>query len=65
MPKMKTKRGAKKRFKLTKSGKIRRNKANKQHLLTHKSTKRKRQLSGTTFLTDGDARLVRRLIPYG
>ncbi len=65
MPKMKTNRGAKKRFKLTKSGKIRRNKANKQHLLTHKSTKRKRRLRGTDVLTDGDAKLVRRLIPYG
>jgi large subunit ribosomal protein L35 len=65
MPKMKTNRGAKKRFKLLKSGKIRRNKANKQHLLTHKSTKRKRRLRGTDVLTTSDAKLVRRLIPYG
>ena len=65
MPKMKTNRGAKKRFKVAKNGKIRRNKANKRHLLTVKSTKRKRHLRGTTYLKDGDARLVRRLIPYG
>ncbi len=62
---MKTNRGAKKRFKFAKNGKIRRNKANKRHLLTAKSTKVKRHARGTTTLTDGDARLVRRLIPYG
>lgn len=65
MPKMKTKRGAAKRFKLTKSGKIKRAKAGKRHILTKMSSKRKRQLRGTTTLRKCDAKLVRRLLPYG
>ncbi len=44
MPKMKTHKGAKKRFSITGSGKVRRNKANKSHILTKKSSKRKRNL---------------------
>lgn len=65
MPKMKTKRGAAKRFKITKSGKIKRNRANKRHILTKMTTKRKRQLRGTTTVRDCDAKLLRRLLPYG
>lgn len=65
MPKMKTKRGARKRFKISKSGKIRRNRAGKRHILTKMSSKRKRQLRGTTEMTASDAKLVRRLLPYG
>lgn len=65
MPKMKTKRGAAKRFKITKSGKIKRGKAGKRHILTKMSSKRKRQLRGTTTMRKCDTKLVRRLLPYG
>ncbi|MBU0551341.1 50S ribosomal protein L35 [Myxococcota bacterium] len=65
MPKMKTHRGAQKRFKSLKSGKIKRHRAYKRHILTKMSTKRKRQLRGGEYLTPGDVQLVRRLLPYG
>lgn len=52
MPKMKTHSGAKKRFKKTANGKIKRKKANKGHLLTKKSPKRKRQLRKSTIVDD-------------
>ena len=65
MPKMKSNRGARKRFKITKKGKVKFNHANKRHILTKKTTKRKRQLRGSEFMTTGDANLVKRLLPYG
>ena len=65
MPKMKSSRGAKKRFKVTKSGRIKYTRANRRHILTKKSSKRKRQLRGAAFLTSGDAGLVKRLLPNG
>lgn len=65
MPKMKTKRGAAKRLKVTKSGRIKHAKANRRHILTKKAQKRKRQLRGSEFLQTGDAKLVARLLPYG
>ena len=65
MPKMKTNRGARKRFKVTKKGKVKFFHANKRHILTKKSTKLKRQLRGSDFLETGDADLVKRLLPYG
>lgn len=65
MPKMKTNRGARKRFKVSKSGKVRFNRANKRHILTKMSTKRKRQLRGGGTLNKGDANLVKQLLPYG
>ena len=65
MPKMKTNRGARKRFTVTKSGKIKYNRANRRHILTKKSSKRKRQLRKGGILSKGDARLVRRLLPNG
>ena len=65
MPKMKTKASAKKRFSLTASGKVRRNVANKRHLLTAKPTKMKRQSRGTEILRDADARIVKKFLPYG
>lgn len=65
MPKMKSSRGAKKRFKVTKSGKIKYNRANRRHILTKKSSKRKRQLRSGAFLASGDAGLVKRLLPNG
>ncbi|PSQ67971.1 MAG: 50S ribosomal protein L35 [Bacteroidetes bacterium SW_8_64_56] len=52
MPKMKSHSGAKKRFKKTANGKIKRKKANKGHLLTKKSPKRKRQLRKSTIVDD-------------
>lgn len=64
MPKMKTNRGAAKRFKVTKSGRIKYTKANRRHILTKKAPKRKRQLRNAGFLEKGDAQLVSRLLPY-
>jgi len=49
MPKMKTHKGAKKRFRVTASGKLKRHQASKKHLLSHKTGKRKRQLRGTVI----------------
>ena len=63
MPKMKTHKGAKKRFSLTGTGKVKRNKAFKSHILTKKSSKRKRNLRrGTTFTTNGEIKNIKRLI---
>lgn len=64
MPKMKTKRAATKRFKITGTGKIRAHRANKRHLLTHKSSNRKNRLTRALTLTKGDAALVARTMPY-
>ena len=64
MPKMKTKRGAAKRFKATGSGKIRRNRAYKSHILTKKSTKRKRRLRSPALVHAADEKRVRVLCPY-
>jgi large subunit ribosomal protein L35 len=64
MPKLKTHRGAAKRFKKTASGKFLRSKAYKRHLLSSKTTKEKRHLSGTTVVSDADAAKVKRMLPY-
>lgn len=64
MPKIKTHRGAAKRFKITKSGKIKRSSAGRRHILTKKSTKRKRGLRKAGFVSAADCAQVRRLIPY-
>ena len=64
MPKIKTNRGAAKRFRKTGTGKIRRNKAYTSHILTKKSTKRKRELRQGTIVSAADARSIARLIPY-
>ena len=64
MPKMKTNRGAAKRFKATGSGKIRRNKAFTSHILTKKSTKRKRNLRKSGLIVDADLKAVKRMLPY-
>jgi large subunit ribosomal protein L35 len=64
MPKLKTHRGAAKRFKRTKSGKFLRSKAFKQHILGTKSTKRKRALRGTTTVSDQDRSKLERMLPY-
>jgi large subunit ribosomal protein L35 len=63
MPKMKSHKGARKRFRLTATGKVRRLKAFKSHILTKKSAKRKRRLRRpTTVQTPGEARNLKRLI---
>ena len=64
MPKMKTKRGAKKRYKVTGTGKIMRMKANKSHILNKKSAKRKRNLRKQTELDQTNLKTVKKLIPY-
>ena len=64
MPKMKTPRGAAKRFRLTGSGKVRRNKAYKSHLLNSKSRKRKRNLRKATLIAAVEQKKIKRLIPY-
>lgn len=64
MPKIKTNRGAAKRFRKTGSGKIRRNKAFTSHILTKKSTKRKRELRQGTLVHKNDQKNISRLIPY-
>ena len=64
MPKIKTNRGAAKRFRKPGTGKIRRNKAFTSHILTSKSTKRKRDLRQSTVVSKADERNIRELIPY-
>lgn len=54
MPKMKTKRAAAKRFSLTGTGKLKRRRANKRHILTKKTTKRKRQLGKPALVSSAD-----------
>jgi len=64
MPKVKTNRGAAKRFKATGSGKIKRNKAYSSHILTKKSTKRKRGLRQSDLVAESDRKAVKRMLPY-
>ena len=64
MPKIKTHRAAAKRFSLTKSGKVKRSKAFKSHILTKKDTKRKRRLRKGTFADVTNAKVIKKLIPY-
>ncbi|NBD14792.1 MAG: 50S ribosomal protein L35 [Cyanobacteria bacterium] len=64
MPKLKTNRAAAKRFRTTGSGKIRRRKAFKNHLLQPKTPKRKRSLSKLTMVNERDEDNVRQMLPY-
>jgi len=64
MPKMKTHRGAAKRFKLTGTGKIKKAKAYKSHILEKKSAKRKRNLRKSDIVSAADAKKIKLLIPY-
>lgn len=64
MPKLKTNRGAAKRFKRTASGGFKRSHSHLRHILTKKSAKRKRHLRGTTMVHESDTGLVRRMLPY-
>jgi len=64
MPKMKTHRGAAKRFKKTGNGKLKRSKAFKRHILTKKSAKTKRNLRQATVVSSGDMKRIAVLLPY-
>lgn len=64
MPKLKTHRGAAKRFQSTASGKYKRNQSHRRHILTKKSTKRKRQLRSDALISASDQRAVKRMLPY-
>ena len=64
MPKIKTNRAAAKRFKKTGTGKLKRNKAYKSHILTKKSTKRKRNLRKATEVDATNAKMMKRILPY-
>ena len=63
--KLKTHKGARKRFKLTASGKVMRGHAYARHILTSKPSKRKRKLDQSTTVSDSDVRRVRAMLPYG
>ena len=64
MPKLKTHSGAKKRFNLTKSGKVKRARAYKSHILTKKTTKRKRNLRKPAMTDRTNAPAMKRILPY-
>mgnify|MGYP000107449565 CR=1 FL=1 len=64
MPKMKSHSGAKKRFRLTATGKVKRYSQNKSHILSKKSTKRKRRLRKGGFADQSNAKVIKKLIPY-
>lgn len=65
MPKMKTKGSAKKRFKLTATGKIKREKAYKSHILTKKKRKTKRNLRTATLVSEADMKRVKKMLSIG
>ncbi len=65
MPKLKTRKGVAKRFKITKSGRIKKRSANRGHLLSKRSTKRKRRLRKSGYLSRAEEKKIRRLLPYG
>ncbi|GBD42910.1 50S ribosomal protein L35 [bacterium HR40] len=65
MPKLKTRRSAAKRFRFTASGKVRRAHAYHRHNFSHRSRKTKRGTRGTTIAAAADAKLIRRMLPYG
>ena len=64
MPKIKSNRSMRRRFRFTKSGKLKRAKANRRHLLSHRTHKRKRQLRKPTMVFESQARNIERLLPY-
>jgi len=65
MPKLKTKSGAKKRFSLTAKGKVRAGQAGKRHGMIKRTQKQIRNQRGTAILSDQDARIVKKFLPYG
>ena len=64
MPKMKTKSGAKKRFRVRPGGTVKRGQAFKRHILTKKTTKNKRQLRGSAEVAKSDIKSIRSMLPY-
>ncbi len=64
MPKLKTNKAARKRFKITASKKVLHKKANKSHILTKKAAKRLRQLGKPAELSQADRRVVKKMLPY-
>jgi large subunit ribosomal protein L35 len=64
MPKLKTHKGAQKRFKFTASGKIKRRKAYASHILTKKNAKRKRNLKKPTLVSNEETKRMKELLPY-
>ena len=64
MPKMKTSRAAAKRFKVTGTGKLKRNKAYKSHILTKKTTKTKRNLRKATMTDQSNVKNMKKILPY-
>jgi len=65
MPKMKTNRGAAKRFRSTAKGRFKRAQSHRSHILTKKSTKRKRHLRANSHIAEADQASVKKLLPYG
>ena len=65
MPKMKTNRGAAKRFRATGKGRFKRGQSHARHILTKKSTKRKRHLRADAHIAEADTSAVKKLLPYG
>ena len=64
MPKLKTHKGAAKRFKKTGTGKVKRRHSHLRHILTSKDKKRKRKLGGNVLVSEADTPKVKRMIPY-
>ncbi|MBG52477.1 MAG: 50S ribosomal protein L35 [Alphaproteobacteria bacterium] len=65
MPKLKTKSSVKKRFKLTASGKVRSGQAGKRHGMIKRTNKQIRNQRGTAIMSDPDARIIKKFMPYG
>lgn len=65
MPKLKTHKGAAKRFRLTASGKVKRGHSHARHILTKKSSKRKRNLDIDTLVAEADEDRIKAMLPYG
>lgn len=65
MRKLKTNKGARKRLKLTKNGKLMRYKPGRRHILTSKTSKRKRKMRGCMEVLGMDAKITKKLLPYG
>ncbi|MDP2599802.1 MAG: 50S ribosomal protein L35 [Deltaproteobacteria bacterium] len=65
MPKMKTRKGVRKRFKLTASGKVKRKKAYLRHILSSKTKRQKRHLRKAEMVAAVDAPAIKRMLPYG
>jgi large subunit ribosomal protein L35 len=65
MPKLKTRRGAAKRFTITSKGKVKRRKGFLRHILSNKTSKQKRHLRRATYVDKADEKSIKRLMPYG